>query len=536
MIDRFTDMPMRNLTVDWDTDMGPLDMRYHSAGIGGVHSMPAPRTVVDAMAELKPGLIRIFLQEFFYVYPDHGIFDWAKMDAYMDAAHAMGGDIMASICIKPRVLYPAIDESVWAPNDAGEWQSLIGAMALRYSVEKPYVTHWAIANEMNIGEWGGCPYLIKNPDDFFEYYKLTAEPIRTAAPGVKVGGPSHAGGGKDAGEYLSRFLQLCKDGGVAVDFVCYNEYSDSPERHAADGRAVRDALDAVDPGVKLYMTEFNVGIGEELSLEEKPYEPKYAASLAASILALHEDGCLDGSFQYHIYDQYNDPREFAPWFARARYMAEHWNDKAHRLGLLDLDGKAKPQYYLYQLLYSLAGRRVGLSGADINVVGAGSGAGAGIGTSADADAGADTDADAGADAVADASADTGADAGADAVADASADTGADADDGVLRGIATRAGSDRLSVFLVNFAERGARDAVSHISFANAPAGIYRLNVYRIDAESSAAMKAGELRSAGTGHELPPAESRLVYAHPDFHFDVFTPANSVTLIQLDRQMQ
>jgi hypothetical protein len=34
-------------------------------------------------------------------------------------------------------------------------------------------------------------------------------------------------------------------------------------------------------------------------------------------------------------------------------MAEHWNDIPKRLGLMDLDGKARPQYYLYNMLYSM---------------------------------------------------------------------------------------------------------------------------------------------------------------------------------------
>ncbi|MDR0474396.1 MAG: hypothetical protein LBH43_12080 [Treponema sp.] len=116
------------------------------------------------------------------------------MDAYIDAVHAMGGSIMASICIKPNVLYPTVDEAVWMPNNVAEWQDVIRALVVRYSREKPYVSHWAIANEMNIGEWGGCPYYIKSPDDYFEYYKITAKPIREALPDVQIGGPSCAAG------------------------------------------------------------------------------------------------------------------------------------------------------------------------------------------------------------------------------------------------------------------------------------------------------------------------------------------------------
>jgi len=464
MLDKFTAMQRRKLTVDWAKDMGALDMRYHSMGIGGVHSMPAPAPIVKKTAALKPRLIRIFLQEFFYVYPGNGVFDWSKMDAYMDAVHAMGGDIMASICIKPKALYPALDESVWMPSSVAEWQNLIRALVLRYSQEKPYVTHWSIANEVNIGEWGGCPYLIQNPDDFFEYYAFTVQPICEALPGIKVGGPSYAGSGEGAAKYIARFVELCKQKSVPVDFVNYNAYLDAPEDHVSGGRAVRDAIDKYDPSIELYMTEFNVGLvgHNDLSLEESAYDPKRAAGLAASILALHEDGCLSGSFQYHLYDQFCDPREFAPWFKRARYMAEHWSDLVHRLGLFDLDGNVKPQYFVYNMLYQMTGKRVQLCGTD----------------------------------------------------------------NMLCGIASST-DDTMYVFLTNYSRHTAQECAIQFQFENATEGIYRLNVYRIDNDSAARLK------AGCDADLKPTESRMVYVHPDFHFHVYTPADSVTLVKLEK---
>ncbi|MCL2527535.1 MAG: hypothetical protein FWE42_03870 [Defluviitaleaceae bacterium] len=452
-------MERRKLTVNWGKDAGNLDMRYHSVGIGGVHSMPAPKQIAEHTATLKPGIIRIFLQEFFYIYKGVGQYDWAKMDAYMDAVHATGADIMASICLKPAALFPQVDETIWLPNNIEEWQELIRNLVLRYSKEKQYVTHWAIGNEVNIGEWGGCPYLIKNPDDFFEYYKITAKPILEALPGTKIGGPSFAGGGAEAAAYIGRFVELCKENGVQVDFASYNAYNNCPKEHLEWGRVIRDAINKYDPQIKLYMTEFNVGLvgHDDLSIEEEAFSPWRAASLAAAILEFHEDGCLDGTFQYHLYDQFNDPREFAPWYARTRYMAEHWSDLVHRLGLFDLDGKARPQYFMYKMLYDLEGRRVGLDGAG----------------------------------------------------------------DALRGIASAGENGTMSIFLSNLAE----DAAGLFQFENAEEGIYRLNVYRIDRETTARMKASPM------YELPVVESRVVYVHPDFHFHVVLPGDSVTLVQL-----
>ena len=466
MTDKFTDMLRRKLTVSWDKDEGPLDLRNHSAGIGGIHSMAPPQPVINAMAALKPRMIRIFLQEFFFIYPDHGVYDWTKLDAYMAAVHAMGGDIMATICIKPKVLYPELDPKIWMPNDVAEWQEIIRTLVLRYSKEKPYVTHWGISNEPNIGEFGGCPYQIESPDDMFEYYKITAAPIREAlsdVPGIKVGGPHYAGA-RGGAEYLGRFVELCKLNNVPLDFTCYNMYSNDPYEHQSDARGMRDSIDKHMPGLPFYMTEFNIGIGEELTVEEKAFDAKRAACQAASILAFHEDGALDGTFQYHIYDQFNDPREFAPFYTITRYMAEHWNDRPHRCGLTDLDGKLRPQYYLYQLLYSLSGRRVALAGTER----------------------------------------------------------------IYHGIASSS-EGTLSVFIANYGEKGTPDAVAQLRFEAAPAGVYRLNVYRIDKESAAEMKTAGIDNPP--QHLTPTESRITYVHPDFRFDVYTPADSVTLVQL-----
>jgi len=468
MIDRFTDLPRRSLTVDFAKGEGALDFRKHSFGLGGLMSAPAPRKIVKRVSKLKPRMIRIFLQEYFYLYPNHGVFDWSKLDAYMEAVHNMGGDIMASICIKPKVLYPEVDETVWMPNNVEEWQSVIRTLVLRYSKEKQYVTHWAIANEQDQGEPGGCPYHIKTAEDYFEYYKITSAPIIEVLPEINVGGPSVTSWWERPMKYTERFVELCKLNNVRVDFTCYNTYHDNPSEHAAGARTMRDAIDKHNPNVKLYMTEFNIGIDDGLSLEEKPYQPKCAAALSASILALYDDNALDGSFHYHMYDQWCDPREFAPWYSRPRYIAEYWNDKVNRVGLFDLDGKMRPQYFVYKLLYSLEGTRVNLTG----------------------------------------------------------------DDDILRGIASRTTDETLAVYITNHSElsnwdvKDTPEIVTQIQFQNAPEGVYKLNAYVLDEKLGEQMKDTSIST------LTPRESRTAYVHPDFHFDIYTPADSVILLQLE----
>jgi len=91
-------------------------------------------------------------------------------------------------------------------------------------------------------------------------------------------------------------------------------------------------------------------------------------------------------------------------------------------------------------------------------------------------------------------------------------------DGILRGLASKAGDGTLSIFLTNYAVAGTPDSVSRMEFANAPEGAYRLTVRRVESGLDKT-----------------AEDRMVYVHSDFRFDVFTPADTVVLIQLKPQM-
>jgi hypothetical protein len=91
-----------------------------------------------------------------------------------------------------------------------------------------------------------------------------------------------------------------------------------------------------------------------ISVEERAYIPKRAAGIGAILHEYYKRANFINTFQYHIYDQFCDPNEFKPFYARHRYMANHWNDEPHRLGLFDLNGKVRPQYFVYSMLYSMS--------------------------------------------------------------------------------------------------------------------------------------------------------------------------------------
>ncbi len=352
-------LPSEVTDVDVDAALTgePFEAWRHSLGHGGVNWLPLPDRVVEGVRRLAPRLIRIFIQEFFQVYGGFGRFDWSRLDPYMDALAATGAKVVAAITIKPEALYPEIDQSVWRPRDAGEWQNVIRELVRRYSVQREIVTHWEIGNEPDIGEHGGSPYLITDPEEYAEYYAMTARAVLEAFPAARVGGPALAGVRHDL---LPGLVEYCRRTETQLDFVSWHVYSDSASKHAECVNHIQRTLDGFPgPRPELLVTEWSCALGSPVSVEDQAWASRRAAIIAAAIVDMMAAG-LDWSFYYHIWDQACFHDDFAPFFseAGARGMVRHWNEMPHRLGLFGVSGEVRPQYFVYQMLSQLGDEKL----------------------------------------------------------------------------------------------------------------------------------------------------------------------------------
>jgi hypothetical protein len=359
-----TTLPVVDVRVDAKADQGPLEAWRESVGHGGINSSPLPPRVVEGLGKLRPRLMRIFIQQFFDVYPEHGRFDWSRLDAYMDAMAKTGSKVVAAITIKPKPIFPSVDQNVWRPADVAEWQRVVAAMVKRYSVERPIVTHWEIGNETDIGENGGCPYLIQDPKDYAEFYKMTVPAILEAFPGAKVGGSGVANSGSD---YLPKFIQQCHDEGIRLDFVSWHLYSDSPGAHAGLVEKYRKLVDEFpqDKRPEMMVTEWSKNF-DRVSVEDMAFDPRRAAVAAACLIA-YVDAKVDWTFYYHAWDQVAYLDQFRPFFERPEIMYHHWNEVPHRFGLFGVEGRVRPQYFVFQLLGRLGDRRLEASATEKGV-------------------------------------------------------------------------------------------------------------------------------------------------------------------------
>ena len=352
----FNVMPRANVAIDLRSERGALESFRQSIGIGGVSPIPPTGRMIEGARKLKPRLTRIFIQEFFEIYPEHGRFDWAKLDRYMDAQDKTGTKVVAAIAIKPKPLYPKVDEKIWRPSDVAEWQRVISALVKRYSVDRKLVTYWEIGNETDIGEVGGCPYRM-SPEEYLEYYKFTTEPILKAFPGAKIGGCAVA---DSRGDYLPQFVRLCGEQKVRLDFISWHLYCDDPrEQVRLAEKYAKLANEFPGKRPELLLTEWSSDF-EPVSVQEQSQESRRAAITAATAMDLMDarDARVDWTFYYHLNDQVAKWDDFAPFFRDPRIMYHHWNEVPHRFALFDLSGEVRPQYFVFQMLSRMPATRV----------------------------------------------------------------------------------------------------------------------------------------------------------------------------------
>jgi xylan 1,4-beta-xylosidase len=349
-------LPRAEVNVSAQEERGPLEVWRAALGHGGINYFPLPDHVVEGVRRLAPRLIRVFLQEHFAVYPERGRFDWSRLDPFLDSFARTGAQVVAAICLKPPLLYPKVDPSIWRPTDWAEWQHVIRALVTRYSVEKRIVSYWEVGNETDIGESGGCPYLIPDPDDYFEYYRQTIAPALEASPQAKVGGPASCW---ITNEPLPGLIARCAQTGTRLDFISWHRYHDDPQSHAWGTRKAKELL-AGFPGRRpeMLVTEWSKSF-DPVSAEDVAFSSRRAANIAAGALAMLDAG-LDWSFYYHIWDQTFYPDPFRSFFSDhgLALMIEHWNQVPHRFGLFGVSEEVRPQYFVFWLLKRLGDTRL----------------------------------------------------------------------------------------------------------------------------------------------------------------------------------
>lgn len=352
---RYYSLPQTTVKINAAISKGNYEWWRHTLGHGGINSHPLPVQVIKGIAKLKPRLIRIFIQEFFNIYPDHGQFDWSRLDPYMESLAATGAKIVASLTIKPNVLFPVIDHQNIKPNNIEEWQNVVRKLVKRYSIDNPIVTHWEIGNEGDLGDGGGSPYYFETSESYYEYYHNTVDAILSVFPQAKVGGPAFANPDHPT---MSGLLRYCMRHNLQLDFISWHIYNHNPRSHSDTVNRIREKIweTGIAPQPEMFVTEYSTSF-EPVSIEELAYSPERAAMVAGAIIAMMDVG-LDYSFYYHIWDQTHYREEFDSFFRDSTGMTRHWNEVPHRFGLFGVNTEVRPQYYVFQMFSRMGEERI----------------------------------------------------------------------------------------------------------------------------------------------------------------------------------
>ena len=211
-----------------DLSATPVSIRVHNL-----------LTTGDGKASLKWGSTNAYTEDA----NGKAVYDWTIADKIFDTFVSAGVRPFVEIGFMPKALsthpdpyqhhFPA-EKNVftgWSypPNDYGKWSELVYRWAQhcaeRYGKSQAESWEWEVWNEPNIPYWHGTP------EEYDKLYDYTADAVRRALPGAKIGGPASTGpGDPKAAAFLRQFLAHCLSGrnnvtgqtGAPLDFISFH--------------------------------------------------------------------------------------------------------------------------------------------------------------------------------------------------------------------------------------------------------------------------------------------------------------------------
>lgn len=343
--------PVR-LGVDLKATSGPMRIDRFGLGQAGLTSEPMWDDRIPEIRMLRPRVIRLFIGEYFDVLPEPGHYHWAALDRAVDTILRAGATPLLCITIKPKVLFPAIDQDLVEPTSWEAWETLIHDMVLHYRERNGAGWYWEIGNEPNHQYGGGTPYNF-SPETYNRFYRHTAEAVLRADPTARVGGPALAGWDS---EILPSLLEFCSRNKIPLHFVSWHGYENDPGWFKKSIIGVKAHLQKFpDLSPETVIDEWNMGLKQPV--QDPRFQPCFIAETTYHMI---EEG-LGLSAYFHIRDYPVNVEEFERFWPRAWVLKQgtvFWERRPIYLGLFDFQNNVRPSYFLFKLLSRLTGDRV----------------------------------------------------------------------------------------------------------------------------------------------------------------------------------
>jgi hypothetical protein len=348
------------LTLDFAKDAGPMEMDHIALGQGGLSQEPMWDSRVAEIRALHPRLIRLFVQEYFDLLPEDGRYHFDTLDQSVDEIVRAGAVPLMCITIKPKILFPKVDQDIVDPSDYGKWEQLIYHMVSHYRKKGLAGVYWEVGNEGDIGESGGSPYRF-TADNYMRYYRHTVDAILRADPTARVGGPAVA---YWKSPILPALMAYCDREKAPLSFVSWHIYSSDPKAIQETIEGVK-ALLAQHPSLRpeTILDEWNMAL--TVPPQDVRIQPAFVAETAWRMKA----SGLTYSCYYHIRDYHLDRDRVAPFFSPggASFFASWWNRMPQYSGLFDYQNVMRPAYFTFELLARVTGERLEADSSDDSV-------------------------------------------------------------------------------------------------------------------------------------------------------------------------
>jgi xylan 1,4-beta-xylosidase len=209
----------------------PVYFRAHSLLVTG-----------DGKAALKWGSTNAYTEDA----TGKPVYDWKIVDQIFDTYIKVGAKPLVEIGFMPQAMSvkPEPYKHNWKPGDRyndiylgwaypprdyAKWAELVRQWVLhsveRYGRDEVLTWWWELWNEPDIAYWKGTP------EEYNKLYDYTADAVKRALPGAKVGGPATTGPASEkAAAFLQQFLEHCARGknavtgktGTPLDFISYH--------------------------------------------------------------------------------------------------------------------------------------------------------------------------------------------------------------------------------------------------------------------------------------------------------------------------
>jgi hypothetical protein len=348
------------LTLNFTKALGPMEMDHISLGQGGLSPDPMWDSRIAEIRTLHPHLIRLFVQEYFHVMPAMGKYNFATLDRSVDEIVQAGAIPLMTIAIRPKALYPRIDQDIVDPTSYPEWEALISAMVTHYKQRGLHGLYWEVGNEGDIGESGGSPYRF-TPEDYVRYYQHTVAAILRADPGAHVGGPAVA---NYKSPILPALVEAADSKKIPLNFISWHIYNSDPKA-IQETIEYQKALLAKHPSLhpETILDEWN------MALTVPPKDPRIQPAFIAETAWRMKESDLTYSCYYHIRDYHVDRDQFASYTSSggASFMASWWNRMPQYSGLFDYQNVVRPAYFSFELLARVTGDRLNATSDDDSV-------------------------------------------------------------------------------------------------------------------------------------------------------------------------